>query len=124
MSWVSSHVPWSRMSPRARRFPASHRANARGASSAIAVRAPTRDLPIATLVGREKTGMPSASPRECAGSVETSRTRCPDRAAATARAAAQVVLPTPPLPPNRTRRQPACLDLIAFDVDSADSDVR
>ena len=38
------------------------------------------------------------SPREWAGSVETTRVRRPEAAEATAQAAAQVVLPTPPLP--------------------------
>ena len=39
---------------------------------------------------------------ECAGSVDTSRTRLPRRLAASANAAEQVVLPTPPLPPKNT----------------------
>ena len=42
---------------------------------------------------------------ECAGSVDTSSTRLPSRLAASAVADAQVVLPTPPLPPkNSTSR--------------------
>ena len=40
----------------------------------------------------------SASPRECAGSVETTRVRAPVFESASAAAAAQVVFPTPPLP--------------------------
>src|SRR5207247_3729554 len=46
---------------------------------------------------------PSASPSECAGSVDTASTRAPRRASATARAAAHVVLPTPPLPPKNAK---------------------
>ena len=47
---------------------------------------------------------------ECAGSVETSSTRRPIRLAASAVAAAQVVLPTPPLPPKKsTWRSSSCL---------------
>ena len=51
-----------------------------------------------TAVGRAETLTPSTSPSECAGSVDTTRTR-PREASATARAAAHVVLPTPPFPP-------------------------
>src|SRR5204862_819342 len=69
-----------------------HRANARGASSSAACRLR------ATADGRAVSRTASASPRECAGSVDTTRTRCDEREAATARAAAHVVLPTPPLP--------------------------
>jgi hypothetical protein len=42
-----------------------------------------------------------ASASEEAGSVEMTRTRRPAAAALTATAAAQVVLPTPPLPPMK-----------------------
>jgi hypothetical protein len=49
--------------------------------------------------GAPDSGTPSASPSECAGSVETIRTRSPLAARAIAKAAALVVLPTPPLPP-------------------------
>jgi hypothetical protein len=49
-------------------------------------------------------GRSNMSEVECAGSVETSSTRLPARLAASAIADAQVVLPTPPLPPkNKTR---------------------
>ena len=49
------------------------------------------------------------SDAEWAGSVETSRTRRPIRLAASAVAAAQVVLPTPPLPPKKsTCRSSSC----------------
>src|SRR5262245_23967883 len=51
------------------------------------------------VVGRDDRRTPRASPSECAGSVETTRTRLPERAAAAAHAAAHVVLPTPPFPP-------------------------
>mmetsp|Transcript_17760 Transcript_17760/g.57209 ORF Transcript_17760/g.57209 Transcript_17760/m.57209 type:complete len:497 (-) Transcript_17760:116-1606(-) len=46
----------------------------------------------------------SASPRECAGSVETSSVEWPSVANCTASEAEVVVLPTPPLPPTRTNR--------------------
>src|SRR5690349_6103867 len=42
---------------------------------------------------------------ECAGSVETSSTRRPRSLAASAKAAEQVVFPTPPLPPKKTTRR-------------------
>jgi hypothetical protein len=54
--------------------------------------------------GDEESGMASASLREGAGSVETTRTRLPEAAARRAMAAAQVVLPTPPLPPMKWNR--------------------
>ena len=38
---------------------------------------------------------------ECAGSVDTRSTRFPRRLAESATAEAQVVLPTPPLPPKK-----------------------
>mmetsp|Transcript_42091 Transcript_42091/g.105257 ORF Transcript_42091/g.105257 Transcript_42091/m.105257 type:complete len:245 (+) Transcript_42091:1476-2210(+) len=43
----------------------------------------------------------SASPRECAGSVEITRVRSPSSASLIAIAALVLVLPTPPLPPTR-----------------------
>mmetsp|Transcript_14405 Transcript_14405/g.43641 ORF Transcript_14405/g.43641 Transcript_14405/m.43641 type:complete len:245 (+) Transcript_14405:534-1268(+) len=45
---------------------------------------------------------PRASPRECAGSVETTHVLNPASAAATAIVAAVVDLPTPPFPPHTT----------------------
>src|SRR6185503_14967142 len=53
--------------------------------------------------GRGPSRRPRASPRECAGSVETASTRWPDSASATAMAAEHVVLPTPPLPPKKRK---------------------
>src|SRR5262249_26970575 len=47
------------------------------------------------------TGTPSTSPSECAWSVDTTNTRCPEEASRTAVAAARVDLPTPPLPTKR-----------------------
>ena len=47
---------------------------------------------------------PRTSVSECAGSVLTTRVRRPVRAAASADAAARVVLPTPPLPTTRSTR--------------------
>src|SRR5581483_4701917 len=41
---------------------------------------------------------------------ETARTRSPPRAASTARAAAQVVFPTPPLPAKNSNTGSACKD--------------
>src|SRR3990170_6341176 len=46
-------------------------------------------------------GVSKMSEVECAGSVETRSTRLPCRLAASATAAAHVVLPTPPLPPKK-----------------------
>src|SRR5687768_5733082 len=76
-----------------------HRSSARSASISAACR------PAAPRTGRGRapSGVPSASARECAGSVETSRTRWRARAAPRAAAAAHVVLPTPPLPPKKRK---------------------
>lgn len=52
----------------------------------------------ATGVGSAPMGVPKASARECAASVERTSVRCPARAARAAVPAAAVVLPTPPLP--------------------------
>ena len=52
-----------------------------------------------TLVTPAPTRCPSTSPSECAGSVDTTRVLWRAPAAAIARAAAVVVLPTPPFPP-------------------------
>src|SRR5688500_7230630 len=53
-----------------------------------------------TLRGRGPSGCCSASPSDGAGSVDTIRVRWPARTASSPRAAAHVVLPTPPLPPT------------------------
>src|SRR6516164_10245926 len=58
------------------------------------------------------TGMPSTSPSECAWSVDTTSTRCPEPASQTAVADARVDFPTPPFPTKR---------LIRAGVGSADS---
>ena len=92
----SSHVPCSMMSVSACRCVLSQRANAREASSSTAC---TRD-PL-TAVTCDDRRHPSASPSECAGSVDTMSTRAPAAPADTARAAAHVVLPTPPFPPKK-----------------------
>src|SRR5439155_6783149 len=68
----------------------SHRASATSASSSTA-----RNR------GVIRPSFPSASFSECAGSVETRRTRAPAAAVATAVAAAHVVFPTPPLPAKK-----------------------
>mmetsp|Transcript_1582 Transcript_1582/g.4451 ORF Transcript_1582/g.4451 Transcript_1582/m.4451 type:complete len:301 (+) Transcript_1582:583-1485(+) len=47
----------------------------------------------------------STSPRECAGSVDTTRVRRPESAHRRASAADDDVFPTPPLPPTTTKRQ-------------------
>src|SRR5258706_9645570 len=85
---------------RSRRWP-SQRARAASASSSTARRLPRR-----TGIGRGRgpSDRPKASPRECAGSVETASTRRPDSARATAAAAEHVVFPTPPLPPKKRKR--------------------
>mmetsp|Transcript_3238 Transcript_3238/g.10731 ORF Transcript_3238/g.10731 Transcript_3238/m.10731 type:complete len:382 (+) Transcript_3238:85-1230(+) len=49
--------------------------------------------------------MPSTSPRECAGSVDTMSVLWPASAALSASAAALLVFPTPPFPPTTTKRQ-------------------
>mmetsp|Transcript_15763 Transcript_15763/g.44894 ORF Transcript_15763/g.44894 Transcript_15763/m.44894 type:complete len:423 (+) Transcript_15763:890-2158(+) len=60
---------------------------------------------IPTRLGSPSSFTPKASPRECAGSVDTTSTRRPSRASRTASEALMVVLPTPPLPPkNMTLR--------------------
>src|SRR6266542_3152759 len=59
----------------------------------------------------------SASPSEGAGSVEITRVRFPAAADTIARAAAQVVLPTPPFPPTKRYR-------VARGSDGARSSVR
>src|SRR5437868_468282 len=78
----------------------SQRASAAEASSSAAWRVPRRTFSGFGVWPRRRS---SASPREWAGSAETARTRRPASARATACAAAQVVLPTPPLPPKRER---------------------
>ena len=47
---------------------------------------------------------PRESEVECAGSLETNKTRKPESASQTAVADEVVVLPTPPLPPNNNNR--------------------
>src|SRR5271166_1990608 len=51
-----------------------------------------------------ETGTPSTSPSECAWSVDTNSTRCPEPASQTAVADARVDFPTPPLPTKRLIR--------------------
>src|SRR4051812_32692448 len=80
------------------------RARAASASSSTACSDPRRT---GTARGRGPSRCRRASPRECAGSVDTTRTRPPDSAAAAAAALEQVVLPTPPLPPKNRKRGPA-----------------
>ena len=77
-----------------------HRASARSASSSTARSSPRR---VRTRRGRAPRRVARASPREWAGSVETRRTRAAGLGAASAVAAATVVLPTPPLPPKRRK---------------------
>ncbi len=62
--------------------------------------------PRSNLTGSLPIVCPRTSPSECAGSVESNITSRDGRSPARARAAAaaHVVLPTPPLPPNRTSR--------------------
>src|SRR5688572_26588654 len=57
--------------------------------------------------GRPVRRTPSASPSEWAGSVETTSTRRPLSARASAAAAARVVLPAPPFPPKKRTRTSA-----------------
>src|SRR5712691_1897554 len=88
------------MVARRSRRSSSQRARAASASSSTACREPRR---AATRRGLGPSRCPSASPRECAGSVETTRTLRPDSARPTAAAAEHVVLPTPPLPPKKRK---------------------
>ena len=82
-----------------RRWAPSHRANARRGVDLRRVQgAAASTAPRRTRRGRDERRASSTSPSECAGSVETASTRRPAAAAATARAAAHVVLPTPPFP--------------------------
>ena len=59
-------------------------------------------------VGSEPISTPSESEVECAGSLDTSKTRRPESASHTAVAAEVVVLPTPPFPPNNKSRAIPC----------------
>ena len=68
-------------------FPGSRRVYVQGSRSDL--RVPVREVTLTA----------SASESECAGSVETMSARRPFRPSAIARAAAHVVLPTPPFPP-------------------------
>src|SRR4051812_16688384 len=87
---------------------------------ACSVRVPAR-----TAVTRDDSRCCNASPSECAGSVDTASTRRPPAASASAHAAAQVVFPTPPLPPKKMNRgvppsvfrlQPSVFRLPALDL--------
>mmetsp|Transcript_5257 Transcript_5257/g.13630 ORF Transcript_5257/g.13630 Transcript_5257/m.13630 type:complete len:280 (-) Transcript_5257:314-1153(-) len=61
-----------------------------------------RDAGVSIATGAPpETSWSIASLSECAGSVETTRTRCPSCASLSARDAEVDVLPTPPLPPTR-----------------------
>ena len=61
-----------------------------------------------------------ASPRECAGSVDTSRVRNPLSDKAIAMAELLLVFPTPPLPPTKTNCVPS--DDCFFNDDKLDED--
>ena len=65
---------------------------------------PNRPGTPSTSVGVESSLTPRESDVECAGSLETKRTRKPASASQTAVAADVVVLPTPPFPPNNKSR--------------------
>src|SRR5581483_3197370 len=85
------------MSRSVRRRSSSQRASARSASSS------TASSRGATRLGFAPNVTSSASPSECAGSVDTTSTRAPRSAAFSAYDAAHVVLPTPPLPPKKRK---------------------
>jgi hypothetical protein len=76
------------------------RSNAAWVSTCMAYR------PVSTSVGSPVSGVPRASASEWAGSVDRTRVLLPRAAAAAAVAAEAVVLPTPPLPVNSSRRTP------------------
>ena len=92
MSSSSRYVPRAAMARSDRSRAPSQRESARSASICAAYSLPW------TTRGEAKSRASSASPSECAGSVETSSVRFPSRASARAAAAAQVVFPAPPLP--------------------------
>src|SRR5262249_21316962 len=124
----SSQVPCSMISPSGRRWATSHRAKARCAFNSTASRF------VARARGAADSRTPSASPSECAGSVETRSTRRALRAPRTdsANAELQVVLPTPPLPAKNTRLGLGAggsglgvlVGLEAFNVDAGDPVLR
>jgi hypothetical protein len=93
----SSHVPRRAIRSRCLRRVSSHRPSAAAASISTASSRPRRS---GTRCGADPSGRDNASPSDGAGSVETTSVRLPSRAAVRAMAAAQVVLPTPPLPPT------------------------
>src|SRR3954447_7309306 len=95
-SSLSRYVPRTAMVDSRSRRGASHRSKARVASRFAAARRGTWG----TGRGAPVTRMPRTSPRDDAGSVEIRSVRRV-RAASIANAAAQVVLPTPPLPPTK-----------------------
>src|SRR5436190_13424146 len=101
----SRNVPCSSTSPSARRCSRSQRANARAPTSSTAYRRGRMRF------GDEDSRMASASPSECAGSVETTSV---NPGSASARAAAHVVLPTPPLPPKNRNL------IVSLDLDAGD----
>mmetsp|Transcript_70005 Transcript_70005/g.221857 ORF Transcript_70005/g.221857 Transcript_70005/m.221857 type:complete len:356 (-) Transcript_70005:999-2066(-) len=94
------------------------RANARNSSRAASASTcmPYRGMPAppsVTGTGRPPlTSWDSESLRECAGSVDTTKVRCPSIASFTAREALRLVLPTPPLPPSMMylRSLPAAME--------------
>ena len=61
---------------------------------------PKRPGTPSTAVGSEPNSTPKESEVECAGSLDTSSTFRPESASHTAVDAEDVVLPTPPFPPN------------------------
>src|SRR5688500_5596104 len=97
----SSHVPSSAIRSRRERRSRIQRSSAGGASISTPQ---SRRRPSGILRGSGPSGRLKASPRDGAGSVEATSTRAPEAAALTERAAAQVVLPTPPLPPMKWKR--------------------
>mmetsp|Transcript_65158 Transcript_65158/g.127936 ORF Transcript_65158/g.127936 Transcript_65158/m.127936 type:complete len:241 (+) Transcript_65158:616-1338(+) len=88
-------------------------------STSRAYRQPPLSPPMAPVVSTSETGVscpfgsftPRASPKLCAGSVDTTTVEKPPCSAhATARAAEVEVLPTPPFPPTTTNRWPGHSD--------------
>src|SRR5204862_3583035 len=105
----------------------SHWANARRESISAACRVPGNPArlppPRRMRCGRDDSRAASTSPSECAGSVETASTWRPPPAPVTARAAAHVVLPTPPLPAKNVNLTLSFF-LVSFDFYARDLVVR
>ncbi|ESS07569.1 MAG: hypothetical protein A07HB70_00110 [uncultured archaeon A07HB70] len=89
-------------SPTCPRPPRGWSPNTSAIDASGSISAPNSGAPSRTRSGSGPIGVSSVSDSECAGSVETTSVGVPASALASAVAAAQVVLPTPPFPPYST----------------------